>query len=120
MRYLENRLRIILFFGKPDDTQHFVNKLFLRTLERETISPLIDQEIKHLPRAGNVCDEDLLAAVIRVSTYEHERSTLSLQASKKIAKVDEASSKENFKAKQDYSVLKLVTAVQSLSYQLTS
>ena len=48
---------------------------------------------------------------MRTSTYEHERLTLQSQVSKKNANVNEASSKENSKAKQDDS--KLVTAVKS-------
>ena len=112
-----------MFSGKPDAlsyTPQFVNKLFLRTLERGIKSPFIVEEIKHLLRADSVCDENLLAAVMRASTYEHERSTLQSQGSKKIAKVHEASSKENPKAKPDDSVSKLVAAVESLSSQLSS
>ena len=72
LRCLEKRLKILLFSGKPDDTPHFINKSFLRTLGREIKSLFIVPEIKHLPRAGNVCNEDLLAVVMRASTYEHQ------------------------------------------------
>ena len=47
MRYLEIGEKILLFSGKPDDlsfTPHFVNKLFLRTLERR-----IRSSFKHKP-----------------------------------------------------------------------
>ena len=46
--------------------------------------------------------------------------TLQSQVSKKIAKVHEASNKKISKAKQEDSVLKLVTAFESLSPQLSS
>ena len=46
--------------------------------------------------------------------------TLQSQVSKKIAKVHEASNKEISKAKQEDSLLKLVTAFESLSPQLSS
>ena len=114
MKCLEIRQKIFLFSGKfdyPSYTTHFVNTFFLRTLERGIRSPFIVQETKHLPRVDNVCDDDLLAGVMRTSTYEHERLTLQSQVSKKNANVNEASSKENSKAKQDDS--KLVTAVKS-------
>ena len=123
MKCLEIRQKILLFSGKPDDlsyTPQFINKFFLRTLERGVRSPFIFPGIKHLLKADNVCDEDLLAAVMRASTYEHERSTLQSRASKKIVKVHEVSSKANSKAKQDDSVSKLVTAIESLSSQLAS
>ena len=123
IRCLESRQKILFFSGKPDDlnyTPQFVSKLFLRTLEKGIKSPFIAQEIKHLLRADNVCGQNLLAAVMRASTYEHERTTLQPQGSKKISKVHEASSNENSKAKQDGSVSKLVTVVESLSSQLTS
>ena len=114
MKCLEIRQKIFLFSGKFDYlsyTTHFVNTFFLRTLERGIRSPFIVQETKHLPRVDNVCDDHLLAGVMRTSTYEHERLTLQSQVSKKNANVNEASSKENSKAKQDDS--KLVTAVKS-------
>ena len=114
MKCLEIRQKFFLFSGKFDYlsyTPHFVNTFFLRTLERGIRSPFIVQETKHLPRVDNVCDDDLLAGVMRTSTYEHERLTLQSQVSKKNANVNEASSKENSKAKQDDS--KLVTAVKS-------
>ena len=100
--------------------KQFVNKLFLRNVERGIRNPFIVQEIEHLLMADHVCDEDLLATVIRTSTNEHEEPTLQYQTSMKIAKVHEASSKENSKNKQDDFVSKLVTAVESLSSQLTS
>ena len=105
---------MFLFSGKFDYlsyTPHFVNKFFLRTLERGIRIPFIAQKAKHLPSEDNACDEDLLAGVMRTSTYEHERSTLQSQVSKKIAKKHEANSKENRKAKQDDS--KIVKAVKS-------
>ena len=95
MRCLEIRQNILFFSGKLDDlsyTPQFVNKVFLRTLERGIRSLFIVQEIKHALKADNVCDEDLVAAVMRASTYENERPTLQSQASKKIAKVHEAGS----------------------------
>ena len=110
-----------MFSGKPDDlsyTPQFVNKRFLRALERVIRSTFIAQEIKHLLRTDNVCDEDMLVTVIRVFTYERERSTLQSQASKKIAKVHESSGKETSKDEEDHSVSKLVTTIESLSSQL--
>ena len=80
----------------------------MRTLKRGIRSPFIDHEIKHLLRTDDVCDEVLLAAVMMSSTNEYEAQS---QASKEFAKVYEASSKENSKAKQDDSVSKLVTVV---------
>ena len=118
MRCLGIRQKMILFSGKPYDlsyTPRFLNKFFLRTLERQIRIPFINQKIKHLLRADNVCDEDLLVAVMRASTYENERSDLQSRTSKKISKVHEASS-----SSKENSVSKLVTAIESLSFQLTS
>lgn len=79
-----------MFSGKSDDlnyTPQYVNKFFLKTLEGGIRNPFIFQEIKHHLRADNTCDEDLLAAVIEASTYEHEKPTLKSQASKKVTMV---------------------------------
>ena len=69
MRCLEIEQKILLFSGKPHDlcyTTQFVNKRFLRTLEKKIRSNFITQDIKHLQRV-DVCDEDLLATVIRLA-----------------------------------------------------
>ena len=82
VRCLEIRQKMFLFSGKFDYlsyTPQFVNKFFLRTLERGIRSLFIVQKIKHLPSADKVCDEDLLAGVMRTSTYENVRSTLQSQ-----------------------------------------
>lgn len=63
MRCLKIRQKILLFSGKPDNlnyTPQLVNKRFLKTLKKETRSPFIVQKIKHLLKADDVCDEDLL------------------------------------------------------------
>ena len=86
MRCMGIRQKTLLFSGKPyglSYTPQFINNLFLRTLERRIKSPFIFQLIKHLLRADNVCDKDLLAAVITASTYEHESLTFQSQAFKK-------------------------------------
>ena len=88
MRYFElGKKSFCSRSGKSDDksyTPQFVNKLFLRTLERGIRSPFIAKEIKHLLREDNVCDEDLLVAVMRASTYEYERSTCNLRLLRKL------------------------------------
>ena len=69
--------------GKPDD-KRYTPQFFLRTPERGIRSPFIDQEIKHLLRADNVCAEDLLAAVMGSSTNEYEISTCNLRLLRKL------------------------------------
>ena len=74
-------------------------------------------------RSENVCDEALLAAIIKPSASEKERSMLqAAQTPKKVVRVHETNSRqEEAKSKQhDDSISKLVSAVDVLTSKLTS
>ena len=75
-------------------------------------------------RSENVCDEALLAAIIKPSASEKERSMLqaAAQTPKKVVRVHETNSRqEEAKSKQhDDSISKLVSAVDVLTSKLSS
>ena len=50
--------------------------MFVRTLERGVSNLFVVQGIKPLLRSENVCDEALLAAIIKASASEKERTML--------------------------------------------
>ena len=104
MRCLEVRLNILLVSEKSCDLSYspgFINKLFLRTIERGVSNPSVVQEIKPLLRSENVCDEALLAAIIKASASEKERSMLQVaaQTPKKVVRVHETNSRQEEEAK---------------------
>ena len=96
MRCLEVRQKIFLVSEKSCDLSYsrgFINKLFLRTVERSVSNPFVIQKIKPLLRFENVCDEALLAAIIKASASEKERSMWSMlptdaRTPKKAVRVD--------------------------------
>lgn len=123
MRCLELRQKILLVSDKSGDLSYspvFVNKLFLRTLERGIQNPFVVQEIRPMLRSDEVCDEKLLAAIIKASAYEKERAQLQAQAPRKTqtAKVHEASFDKS--GKQDDTLTKLMSAVDSLTSKMSS
>ena len=67
MRCIEMRQKLIMSSDKADIKydRALVQKLFLRTLERESLSEVVVQEVKHLLRQDSVCDEELLSAIIK-------------------------------------------------------
>ena len=75
-------------------------------------------------RSENVCDEALLAAIIKPSASEEERSMLqaAAQTPKKVVRIHETNStQEEAKSKQhDDSISKLVSAVDVLTSKFTS
>ena len=127
MRCLEVRQKILLVSEKSCDLSYspgFINKLFLRTIERGVSHLFVVQEIKSLLRSENVCDEVLLAAIVKASASEKERSMLqaAAQTPKKVVRVHETNSRqEEAKSKQhDDSISKLVSAVDVLTSKLSS
>ena len=93
MRCLEVRQKIFLVSEKSCDLSYsrgFINKLFLRTVERSVSNPFVIQKIKPLLRFENVFDEALLAAIIKASASEKETSMLptDAQTPKKAVRVD--------------------------------
>ena len=124
-RCLEVRQKIFLVSEKSCDLSYsrgFINKLFLRIVERSVSNPFVIQEIKPLLRSENVCDEALLAAIIKASASEKEMSMLptDAQTPKKVVRVDETNSRqEGAKSKQhDGSISKLVSAIDVLTAKL--
>ena len=127
MQCLEVCQKILLVSAKSCDLSYspgFINKLFLRAIERGVSNPFVVQEIKPLSRSENVCDEALLAAIIKAYASEKERSMLQAvaQTPKKVVRVHETNSRlEVAKSEQhDDSIPKLVSAVDVLTSKLTS
>ena len=90
MRCLEVRQKVLLVSKKSCDLSYssgFINKLFLRTIERGVSNPFVVQEIKPLLRSENVCDEALLAAIIKASASEKETysTTLTVNENRAVA-----------------------------------
>lgn len=54
----------------------FINKLFLRTVELGFSNPFVVHETKPFLRSESVCDEELLAAIVKASAFGKEVSTL--------------------------------------------
>ena len=105
MRCLEVPQKILLVSKKSLDLSYspgFMNKLFLRTIERGVSNPFLVQEIKPLLLSDNVCDEALLAAIFKTSPSEKERSMLQAgQTPKKMVRFHETNTKpEEAKSKQ--------------------
>ena len=69
------RQKLIMSSDKADIKYYraLVQKLFLRTLERGSLSEVVVQEVKHLLRQDSVCDEELLSAITKAACYEQER-----------------------------------------------
>ena len=67
MRCIEMRQKLIMSSDKADIKYYraLVQKLFLRTLERGSLSGVVVQEVKDLLRQDSVCDEELLSAIIK-------------------------------------------------------
>ena len=120
MRCLEVCQKILLVSEKSCDLSYspgFINKMFLRTIERRASNPFVVQEIKPLLRSENVCDEALLAGIIKAFSSEkglcyklllkHPRKWL---GSTKLPK-----SKQH-----NDSISKFVSAVDVLTSKLTS
>ena len=124
---LEVRQKILLVSAKSCDLSYFpgfINKLFLRAIERGVSNPFVVHEIKPLLRSENVFVEALLAAIMKASTSEKEKSMLQAvaQTPKKVVTVHETNSRQEVaKPKQhDDSIPKLVSAVDMLTSKLTS
>lgn len=97
MLCLEARQKILLVSEKSWDLSYspgFINNLFLRKIERGVSNLFILQEIKPPLRSEKVCDEALLAAIIKESASKREMSTLhAARTPKKVVKVHEANSR---------------------------
>ena len=67
--------KLIMLFDKGDIKcdRALIQKLFLRTLERGIVSQMVVQEVKHLLSQDYVCDEELVSAITKATSYEQER-----------------------------------------------
>ena len=66
MRCIEMKPKLIMSSDKADIKydRALIQKLFLRTLERGALSPMVVQEVKHLLGQDSACDEELLSTCI--------------------------------------------------------
>ena len=90
-RCLEVHQKILVVSEKSCDLCYFpgfISRLFLRTIKRGVSNPFVVQEIKPLLRSDKICHKALLAAIIKASAPEKEKSTLeAAQIPKKVVRV---------------------------------
>ena len=120
---LEICLKILLDSEKSCDFSYspgFINKLFLKTIERGVANPFVAQEIEPLLRYQNVCDEELLAVIIKASALEKERCMLqAAQSPKKVVRVHQTNSRQEEVRSKQPDGSKLVLEVNVLTSKLT-
>ena len=112
LKCIELRQKILLASRKSDIKfdKPLLDKVFFKTLEKGLSSTYVIQEIRPLLKAG-VSDETLITEVTKASAAEKERNAIQSK-NKKVLRVNQV--------QQDDTTSKLVSAVESLTKQLSS